>query len=89
MVSERDGLSPADWDQWSRQRATQAFARTLQQAIEDAKEAWASGAYVSSTPEASSRLNLTALAEVRSLQKVLEAIDSYKLPARAEGDSNE
>lgn len=83
-------ISPQDWDQWARNPITQAFVRTLNETVEEAKEAWAVTAFTSEDRHVTARLNTVALAGVDMLRQVMRRIEDCKIVAVVhEGAENE
>lgn len=77
-------LSPNDWDQWAKSPATQAFVASLKDAVEEVKESWSQQAFTEVNT------NTAALAEVRALRKVMDAIADCEIkPTDKENDNDE
>lgn len=77
---QRQHLSPSDWDQWARSPVTEAFVRTMQESIEDAKNRWAAGHFLVETDPADTQArNVLAVGQCRVLRDLIEQIEEMKL----------
>jgi hypothetical protein len=62
-----------------------AFLDGLQATVEEAKAAWAAGAYLAEDDAVASRHNLTALAMVRAVGEVIQSVEERKIVGIAPG----
>lgn len=65
--------TPREWEDWLEHPGTKGLKEALRRAREQAKEAWARGAYqVDSRPEETTNLNAGALGNIFTINYVLE-----------------
>lgn len=71
-----EGILDAERLEWKQHPVTQEFLANLKASRQEAMEAWAAGAYVSDTAEATLAANTAALGGMKLLSQVIDQIEA-------------